>query len=222
MAANYCASSQTPTPHRSSRGSSRCACNGHTLARITRALNDAAIPCPSAADPRRNPHHPAIAWQIPAVQAILGNPVYTGHAVWKRAVTEHELIDEDNLATGAAQHVRRVAPDQWVISLRLAHEALVSEEHCAANAPGGWKEPGTTAVPPTAVGTGTPARTAPQGGPLTRTSANPTCSPACRYSTSGSPPTVRCRLQRRGRQAPPPRRTATLEVGGKLPIRIIV
>ena len=29
---------------------------GHSAARITRALNDAGIPCPSAADPGRNPH----------------------------------------------------------------------------------------------------------------------------------------------------------------------
>jgi len=28
----------------------------HSAARITRALNDAGIPCPSAADPHRNPH----------------------------------------------------------------------------------------------------------------------------------------------------------------------
>ena len=29
---------------------------GHSAARITRALNDAGVPCPSAADPGRNPH----------------------------------------------------------------------------------------------------------------------------------------------------------------------
>ncbi len=29
---------------------------GRSVARITRALNDAGIPCPSAADPKRNPH----------------------------------------------------------------------------------------------------------------------------------------------------------------------
>jgi site-specific DNA recombinase len=29
---------------------------GHSAARITRALNDAGVPCPSAADPARNPH----------------------------------------------------------------------------------------------------------------------------------------------------------------------
>ncbi|MGW3507776.1 recombinase family protein [Streptomyces sp. NPDC000994] len=30
---------------------------GHSIARITRALNDAGIPCPSATDRARNPHH---------------------------------------------------------------------------------------------------------------------------------------------------------------------
>ncbi|MFI0487017.1 hypothetical protein [Actinomadura sp. 9N215] len=29
---------------------------GHSMARITRALNDMHIPCPSVADPRRNAH----------------------------------------------------------------------------------------------------------------------------------------------------------------------
>jgi hypothetical protein len=102
--------------------------DGHTMARTVRALNDAAIPCPSASDPQRNRHRPGTALQIPTVQAILADPVYTGHAVWKRTYAEHELVDEDNLALGFAQHVRRNAPDQWVISIRLAHEALVSEE----------------------------------------------------------------------------------------------
>jgi DNA invertase Pin-like site-specific DNA recombinase len=106
--------------------------DGYTLARITRALNDAAIPCPSAADPARNRHRPGTAWQIPTVQAILANPVYTGHAVWKRTYAEHELVDEDNLALGFAQHARRAAPDQWIISIPIAHEALVSEEQFVA------------------------------------------------------------------------------------------
>ncbi len=35
---------------------------GHSTARITRALNDAGIPCPSAADPKRNPHRSGAAW----------------------------------------------------------------------------------------------------------------------------------------------------------------
>ena len=37
---------------------------GHSVARITRALNDAGIPCPSAADPKRNPHRSGTAWTL--------------------------------------------------------------------------------------------------------------------------------------------------------------
>ena len=40
---------------------------GHSVARITRALNDAGIPCPSAADPDRNPHRTAAAWTLGTV-----------------------------------------------------------------------------------------------------------------------------------------------------------
>jgi site-specific DNA recombinase len=47
---------------------------GHSVARITRALNDAAIPCPSAADPGRNPHRSGTAWTLSTVAAILANP----------------------------------------------------------------------------------------------------------------------------------------------------
>ena len=34
---------------------------GHSAARISRALNDAGIPCPSAADPKRNPRRSGLA-----------------------------------------------------------------------------------------------------------------------------------------------------------------
>ncbi len=47
------------------------------MARIARALNDAAIPCPSAADPGRNPHRSGNARTLHTVRAILGNPRYT-------------------------------------------------------------------------------------------------------------------------------------------------
>jgi site-specific DNA recombinase len=52
---------------------------GHSAARITRALNDARIPCPSAADPKRNPHRTGAWWTLRTVAAILANPRYTGH-----------------------------------------------------------------------------------------------------------------------------------------------
>jgi site-specific DNA recombinase len=57
---------------------------GHSAARITRALNDAGVPCPSAADPGRNPHRAGSGWTLRTVAAILANPRYTGRQVWNR------------------------------------------------------------------------------------------------------------------------------------------
>jgi len=51
--------------------------SGHSVARIARALNEAGVPCPSAADPARNPHRTAAGWTLGAVTAILENPRYT-------------------------------------------------------------------------------------------------------------------------------------------------
>ena len=34
----------------------------HSVARIARALNEAGVPCPSAADPQRNPHRAGTGW----------------------------------------------------------------------------------------------------------------------------------------------------------------
>ena len=51
---------------------------GHSLARITRALNDAGVPCPSAADRKRNPHRSGHAWTLGTVAAILANPATPG------------------------------------------------------------------------------------------------------------------------------------------------
>jgi hypothetical protein len=53
-------------------GCSRSGFAGHSVARITRALNDAGIPCPSAADPKRNPHRTGAAWAPGTVTSILG------------------------------------------------------------------------------------------------------------------------------------------------------
>jgi hypothetical protein len=44
---------------------------GHSVARITRALNDAGVPCPSAADPKRNPHRTGAAWTLGTVTMLL-------------------------------------------------------------------------------------------------------------------------------------------------------
>jgi hypothetical protein len=101
---------------------------GHSLARITRALNDAGIPCPSASHPKRNPHRSGTAWTLGTVAAILANPRYTGRQVWNRQPASHELIDPANTGLGHRQVQRWGLPDGWVISTRPAHPALVSEE----------------------------------------------------------------------------------------------
>ncbi|HEX5297046.1 MAG TPA: recombinase family protein [Streptosporangiaceae bacterium] len=101
---------------------------GRSTARITRALNDAGIPCPSAADPKRNPHRTGTAWTLRTVTAILANPRYTGRQVWNRQRTDRDLVDPDNTGLGYRQVQRWNLPEGWVISKRPAHPALVSEE----------------------------------------------------------------------------------------------
>jgi hypothetical protein len=69
---------------------------GHSRARIARALNEAGIPCPPAADPGRNPHRTGTVWTLGAVTTILGNPRYTGRQVWNRQRTDSRLADPAN------------------------------------------------------------------------------------------------------------------------------
>ncbi len=101
---------------------------GQSLARITRALNDAAIPCPSATDPVRNSHRAGLAWSLTTVRAILANPRYTGRQVWNRQPSAMDLIDPANTGLGHRQVPRWGLPDGWVISARPSHPALVTEE----------------------------------------------------------------------------------------------
>jgi hypothetical protein len=68
---------------------------GHSVARIARALNEAEVPCPSAADPGRNRHRPGTGWTLGTVTTILGNPRYTGHQVWNRQRTDKGADDRD-------------------------------------------------------------------------------------------------------------------------------
>ena len=88
---------------------------GHSAARITRALNDAGIPCPSAADPGRNPHRTGAAWTLRTVAAILANPRYTGRQVWNRQRTDHDLVDPANTGLGHRQVQR------WNLPAGLGH-----------------------------------------------------------------------------------------------------
>jgi site-specific DNA recombinase len=100
---------------------------GHSAARITRALNDAGVPCPSASDPGRNPHRKGARWALRTVAAILANPRYTGRQVWNRQRTDFDLADPANTGLGHRQVQRWNLPEGWVISKHPAHAALVSE-----------------------------------------------------------------------------------------------
>ncbi|MGW2940015.1 recombinase family protein [Streptomyces sp. NPDC001156] len=100
---------------------------GRSTARLARALNDAAIPNPSATDPARNPHRTGTQWTATTVRAILANPRYTGRQVWNRQRTDHVLLDPDNTTLGTRDIMRWNAPDQWAVSTAPAHPALVSE-----------------------------------------------------------------------------------------------
>jgi site-specific DNA recombinase len=105
----------------------RTAAGRHSAARITRALNDAGIPCPSASDPKRNPHRSGAGWTLRTVAAILANPRYTGRQVWNRQRTDFDLVDPANTGLGHRQVQRWNLPEGWVISKHPAHPALVSE-----------------------------------------------------------------------------------------------
>jgi hypothetical protein len=100
---------------------------GHSVARIARALNDTGIPCPSAADPARNPHRVGAGWKVRTVASILANPRYTGRQVWNRQRTDLQLADPADISLGHRPVQRWNLPDGWVISARPAHPPLVSE-----------------------------------------------------------------------------------------------
>jgi len=98
---------------------------GHSVAGIARMLNEMGVPCPSAVDRERNPHRPGTAWRQRTVAAIVANARYTGRQVWNRQQTNRRPTDD--IVPGVAA-VRKLAPSQqWAISDKPAHEALVSE-----------------------------------------------------------------------------------------------
>ena len=100
---------------------------GHSVARIARALNEAGVPRPSAADPGRNPHRAGAGWTLGTVATILSNPRYTGRQVWNRQRTDRDLADPADVSLGHKSVQRWNLPDGWVISRKPAHPALVSE-----------------------------------------------------------------------------------------------
>jgi len=115
---------------------------GHSVARIARALNEAGVPCPSAADPQRNPHRAGTGWALGTVTTILQNPRYTGHQVWNRQRTDKDLADPADVSLGHKSVQRWNLPDGWVISNQPAHQALVGEaDYIAAQDVGAARGP---------------------------------------------------------------------------------
>jgi len=103
----------------------------YSITSIARQLNEQQVPCPSGADPARNPHRPGTAWRPTTVAAILANPRYTGRQVWNRQ--HHEYTDpivDDVL--GQSQARRWNALSDCVVSVDVAHPAIVSEEEFIA------------------------------------------------------------------------------------------
>jgi site-specific DNA recombinase len=105
---------------------------GHSVASIARVLNEGGVACPSSVDRERNPHRSGQAWTLRTVAAILGNPRYTGRQVWNRQRTDHDRRDPASSHAGRVL-VRRWNPtQQWVVSKKVVHAALVCEEDFVA------------------------------------------------------------------------------------------
>ena len=94
---------------------------GHSAARVAPALNDAGVPCPSAADPTRNPHRAGSAWTVRTVGSILASPRYTGRQVWNWQPTELQLFDPADISLGHRQVQRWNLPAGWAISPYRRH-----------------------------------------------------------------------------------------------------
>jgi site-specific DNA recombinase len=105
---------------------------GRSVAAITRDLNQRQIPCPSRADPDRNPHRSGHRWTLRIVAAILANPRYAGRQVWNRQRTDRDALGGADDLLGQAERRRWNVTQQWVISKKAAHPALVSEEDFVA------------------------------------------------------------------------------------------
>ncbi|MEV0055940.1 recombinase family protein [Saccharopolyspora shandongensis] len=81
------------------------------------------MPCPSGADPARNPRRSGRAWITPTVAGILDNPRCTGRQVWNRHSTARSHRDARR-AGGAGG---RTNAEEWAVSNTPAHAALVDE-----------------------------------------------------------------------------------------------
>lgn len=100
---------------------------GCSVTSIARDLNERGIPCPSQADPDRNPHRRGQAWIWQTVAAILANPRYTGRQVWNRQHSQIGPLDHADDLLGQVETRQWNALTDWVISDKIAHPPLVSE-----------------------------------------------------------------------------------------------
>jgi hypothetical protein len=58
----------------------------------------------------------------------LKNPRYTGHQVWNKQHKSEELLDVRDVSLGYTTKLRWNNKDQWVVSDKIVHEPLVSNE----------------------------------------------------------------------------------------------
>lgn len=103
-----------------------------SIAGIARELNDKQVPCPSKEDPQRNGHRRNDVWPLRSVASIPSNPRYTGHEVWNRQRTDRDPIDPADPGRGYREVPRWNPASEWVISARVVHPPLVSEQDFVA------------------------------------------------------------------------------------------
>lgn len=105
---------------------------GRSASNIAHELNQRGVPCPSSADPIRNPHRTGAEWTLRTVATILANPRYTGRQVWNRQRSDRDSPQSATGGQGSREGLRCNPAHEWVISKTLAHPALVSEDDFVA------------------------------------------------------------------------------------------
>lgn len=105
---------------------------GHSASNIAHELNQRGVPCPSSADPIRNPHRTGAEWTLRTVATILANPRYTGRQVWNRQRSDRDSAQSATGSQGSREGLRCSPTHEWVISKTLAHPSLVSEDDFVA------------------------------------------------------------------------------------------
>lgn len=98
---------------------------GKGIREIARLLNSQGILCPSAHDPKRNPHRKKDGWQANTVSGILKNPRYTGFEFWGKFKKTEELISTDDVALGYSTRFVR-SKERLIRSRTQTHPSIVS------------------------------------------------------------------------------------------------